>query len=127
MTDGERVIPEEVAVAFTYNGGAYAVMMATPQDLADFALGFSFTEGIISSPDEICHFETIEEDVGVELRMRRRSASAGVISLDRPVAGSAASKVSRRHCGRPRGCARRKRSRRPTSCARSKGSRPIRR
>jgi len=69
MADGERVIPEEVAVAFTYNGGAYAVMMATPQDLADFALGFSFTEGIVSSPDEIRHFEIVEEDLGVEPRI----------------------------------------------------------
>jgi FdhD protein len=66
---GSRLIPEETAVAVTYNGGTYAVMMTTPQDLEDFALGFSLSEGVIDSSADIDSLDIVHLDDGVELRM----------------------------------------------------------
>jgi FdhD protein len=46
VTPGDRVLPEEVAVALSFNGTTQAVMMASPGDLVDFGYGFALTEGI---------------------------------------------------------------------------------
>ena len=66
---GSRSIPEETAVALTYNGGTYAVMMTTPQDLEDFAVGFSLSEGVIGVSADIDSLDIMPLDDGVELRM----------------------------------------------------------
>lgn len=92
LTSGVRTIPEETAVSFTYEGGCYAVMMATPQDLEDFAYGFSLTEGIVNSIEDIERLEVIEEDLGIELRMWLKAARGAVYD------------ERRRHLAGPTGC-----------------------
>lgn len=89
---GTRAIPEETALALTYNGGTYAVMMGTPQDLQDFAIGFSLDEAIIHSPDDIEEFEIVDLDDGIELRMWLKQARAERLS------------ERRRHIAGPTGC-----------------------
>ena len=51
VSSGDRVLPEEVAVALSFNGTTQAVMMATPADLEDFGIGFALTEGIAGPQD----------------------------------------------------------------------------
>ncbi|WP_404934014.1 formate dehydrogenase accessory sulfurtransferase FdhD [Nitratireductor sp. L15S-10] len=70
-----RIVPEETPVALSYGGTTHAVMMATPADLEDFALGFSVTEGIISSADEIDSITVQELGPGIDLQIRLRDAA----------------------------------------------------
>src|SRR6202049_737273 len=87
-TFGSRSIPEETAVALTYNGGTYAVMMTTPQDLEDFAIGFSLSEGVISSSADIDSLDIVHLDDGVELRMWLRKPKGDRLQgRRRPIAG----------------------------------------
>jgi FdhD protein len=69
VDDGTREVPEETAIAFTYGRMTHAVMMATPGDLKDFALGFSLAEGIVAQPEDIEAFDIVVTEDGVELRM----------------------------------------------------------
>lgn len=66
--DITRALPEEVPVAVTCNGTTQAVMMCSPADLEDFALGFAFTEGY-ARPDQVERVEIIEADQGIEARL----------------------------------------------------------
>ncbi len=64
-----RLVPDEQAIAFTYNGSTHAVMMATPADLEDFAVGFALTEGLIEDRSEIENLEIVPTPLGIELRV----------------------------------------------------------
>ena len=69
-------VAEEFPVALVYNGISHVVMMATPKDLDDFAVGFSLSEGIIQSRDEIRGIDIIQGcnrgiEVHIELSSRR--------------------------------------------------------
>ncbi|MBD0413319.1 formate dehydrogenase accessory sulfurtransferase FdhD [Oryzicola mucosus] len=65
-----RMVPEETPIALSYAGTTHAVMMASPADLTDFALGFSLTEGIIAAPEEIDHIEVEDHGAGIDIQIR---------------------------------------------------------
>jgi len=92
LSAGTRSIPEESAVALTYNGGTYAVMMASPRDLKDFAVGFSLSEGIVQSPEDIDSLDIVDLKDGIELRIWLKQSKADLLS------------ERRRHIAGPTGC-----------------------
>jgi FdhD protein len=60
------VIASETAVALVYNGTPYVVMMATPESIEDFVLGFSLSEGIIGDAKEFHGVRVREIRDGIE-------------------------------------------------------------
>ena len=64
------MVPEETPVALSYAGTTHAVMMASPADLEDFAYGFTLTEGIVGSLDEIEAIEVEEAGDGIDIQIR---------------------------------------------------------
>jgi FdhD protein len=65
----DAAIAAEVPVALVYNGVSHVVMMATPSDLADFAVGFSVSEGILAEATELLNMEIEEGNTGIRVSM----------------------------------------------------------
>src|SRR5439155_4090653 len=63
-------VAEEVPVALEYNGISHAVMLASPTNLEDFALGFSLSEGIVVHPSELFDCEVSNVADGIQVQMR---------------------------------------------------------
>ncbi len=79
-TEQDERIVEETPVAIVYNGIPHVVMMATPADLEDFALGFSLTEELIQSPADLEHLEIVRYSRGVEIQATVAPRCAEVIA-----------------------------------------------
>jgi FdhD protein len=87
-THERRVVPEEIAVALVHDGSTTAVMMATPADIEDLALGFSLTEGIVAEASEIEALEVVPTGIGIEARMwLSRSRAQALAARRRYLAG----------------------------------------
>ncbi len=66
-------LAEEVPVALVYNGISHVVMMASPKELEEFALGFSLSEGIIDSPRDIYGMDVVPACNGMEVHIELSS------------------------------------------------------
>lgn len=81
-------VAEEVPVAFVYNGIPFAVMLASPLDLEDFAVGFSLTEGVIDSMAEFGGVEVIPETNGYSVYVSvPKARSAALAKRHKSLAG----------------------------------------
>jgi FdhD protein len=67
LKKSQDCLAEETPVALIYNGVSHAVMLATAQDLEDFALGFSLSEGIVQNVSELYSVEVQVQENGIEL------------------------------------------------------------
>lgn len=69
LEEREDNLAVETPVALVYNGISHTVMMCSPQDLEDFALGFSLTESIIEKPADIYGIDVEETCNGIEVQI----------------------------------------------------------
>ena len=75
-TPGETLVAEEVPVALVYGGRPHAVMMCTPADLEDLAVGFSVTEGIVARAADVADVRIERHARGIEARIDIPEADA---------------------------------------------------
>ncbi|MFT9418774.1 formate dehydrogenase accessory sulfurtransferase FdhD [Acetobacter sp.] len=82
-------LAEEVPLSLVYNGIDYAVMMITPHNIDDFALGFSITEGLVKDISEIRHIavSSVSGGLKVDMRLSADALRTVLARSRRPIAG----------------------------------------
>jgi len=68
-TEALATVAEEVPIALVYNGRPYVVVMGSPLDLEDLAVGFSLTEGVVASAGDVRRLDVVRASHGIELQM----------------------------------------------------------
>lgn len=76
-TPVEEMIAEETPITLAFNGVSHAVMMASPSDLEDFAVGFSLTEGLVERREDLARIDLVRYSRGVEIQIETTVAIAG--------------------------------------------------
>jgi FdhD protein len=86
---GARVLANEMPAAMEFDGTPYAVMMVSPSDLEDFAVGFAYSERIVSSPADIARIDIRHgaRGIGIDVRLEREH-SQRLIERRRAIAGA---------------------------------------
>ncbi len=74
VTESQDWLADEVPVALIFNGISHAVMLATPLELEDFALGFGLTEGLLARADELYGVDVVADPAGMRVEMEVSSA-----------------------------------------------------
>lgn len=92
-SERDDVVIVEMPVALLYNGHSHAVMMATPDALEDFAVGFTLSEGIVDTADELALVDVVDHGVGTAVEGPGPAPGEG-----RPARGIAL------HCAIPQRC-----------------------
>lgn len=73
-------VPEETPLAVLLNGESFAVMMGTPADLEDFAVGFALTEGIVDDAAQVTSLRIAEAADGFLLNLRLDPARVAAVA-----------------------------------------------
>jgi FdhD protein len=69
LTRTTDFVTEETPVALVYHGVPHVVMLASPADLEDYAVGFTVSEGLVGSPAEIQSVEVERAAESIEVRI----------------------------------------------------------
>jgi FdhD protein len=92
-SDESANVAEETPVALVYNGWPHVVMMCTPADVEDFAIGFTLTEEIVPSRADIASVQVVRSSQGIEAQLAIPEAAAEALR------GRGRSLVGRTGCG----------------------------
>lgn len=83
LRDDVRTVATETAIALSFGGSTHAVMMATPQDLTDFAIGFALNERLVANMGDIRSVTVLREEQGIDLQIWLDDERSAVVASRR--------------------------------------------